>query len=40
VEDLIVAATQDAKVKVDTSLQAKMQEMTGGLPMPPGLKLF
>ncbi len=39
-EDLVVAATQDAKGKLDAQLQAKMQEMAGGLPMPPGLKLF
>ena len=39
-EDLIVAAAADAKSKLDTQLQAKMQEMAGGLPLPPGLKLF
>jgi len=39
-EDLVVAAAQDAKAKLDAQLQAKMQEMTGGLPLPPGLKLF
>ncbi len=39
-EDLIVAAAQDAKAKLDQQLQEKMQEMTGGLPLPPGLKLF
>jgi nucleoid-associated protein EbfC len=39
-EDLIVAAAQDAKAKLDVQLQEKMQEMTGGLPLPPGLKLF
>jgi DNA-binding YbaB/EbfC family protein len=39
-EDLILAAFQDAKGKVETALQAKMQEVTGGLPLPPGLKLF
>lgn len=39
-EDLILAAFQDAKVKVEAALQAKMQEVTGGLPLPPGLKLF
>jgi len=39
-EDLIVAAAADAKGKLDTTLQAKMQEMAGGLPLPPGLKLF
>ncbi len=30
----------DAKSKLDAKLQAKMQEVTGGLPLPPGLKLF
>ena len=39
-EDLILAAFQDAKGKVETAVQAKMQEVTGGLPLPPGLKLF
>lgn len=39
-EDLIVAAAQDAKGKLDAQLQTKMQEMAGGLPLPPGLKLF
>jgi DNA-binding YbaB/EbfC family protein len=40
VEDLIVAATSDAKTKVDARLQEKMAEVTGGLPLPPGMKLF
>ena len=40
VEDLIVAATADAKVKVDAASQEKMKAMTGGLPIPPGLKLW
>jgi hypothetical protein len=40
VEDLIVAAAADAKGKVEAQMQAKMQELTGGLPLPPGLKLF
>lgn len=39
-EDLIVAATTDAKTKVDAAMQEKMQAMAGGLPLPPGLKLF
>jgi DNA-binding YbaB/EbfC family protein len=39
-EDLIVAASQDAKSKVEAAMQAKMQEMAGGLALPPGLKLF
>lgn len=40
VEDLIVAAMADAKAKVESQMQSKMQEITGGLPIPPGLKLF
>lgn len=39
-EDLIVAATQDARAKVETAAQEKMQGLTGGLPIPPGLKLW
>ena len=39
-EDLIVAASADARAKVDAAMQAKMSEVTGGLPLPPGLKLF
>jgi len=39
-EDLIVAAFQDAKVKAEAAVQDKMREVTGGLPLPPGLKLF
>ncbi len=39
-EDLIVAATQDAKTKAEGLMQEKMQGLAGGLPIPPGLKLF
>ncbi|MGA7371881.1 MAG: YbaB/EbfC family nucleoid-associated protein [Methyloceanibacter sp.] len=39
-EDLIVAAHTDAKSKVERLMQEKMQSLTGGLPLPPGLKLF
>ena len=39
-EDLIVAATQDAKTKAEGLMQEKMQGLAGGLPLPPGLKLF
>lgn len=39
-EDLIVAAHADAKSKIEVTLQSKMQELTGGLQLPPGLKLF
>jgi hypothetical protein len=40
VEDLIVAAHADARRKLEAMLADKMQQMTGGLPLPPGLKLF
>ncbi|MCH9765274.1 MAG: YbaB/EbfC family nucleoid-associated protein [Alphaproteobacteria bacterium] len=39
-EDLIVAATLDAKTKADSQMQDKMADVTGGLPLPPGMKLF
>jgi DNA-binding YbaB/EbfC family protein len=37
-EDLVIAAHNDAKGKVEYEMNAKMQEMTAGLPIPPGLK--
>ena len=40
VEDLIVAAHADARRKADVLMQDKMKDLTGGLPIPPGLKLF
>jgi DNA-binding YbaB/EbfC family protein len=39
-EDLIVAAHGDARRKAEVLLQEKMKSVTGGLPLPPGLKLF
>ena len=39
-EDLFVAAHADARRKLEATLQEKMQALTGGLPLPPGLKLF
>lgn len=39
-EDLIVAAHADARRKAEAVMQEKMQGLTGGLPLPPGLKLF
>jgi len=39
-EDLLVAAHADARRKLETMLADKMQALTGGLPLPPGLKLF
>ena len=39
-EDLIVAAINDAKGKGEALMQERMQKLTAGLPIPPGLKLF
>jgi DNA-binding YbaB/EbfC family protein len=39
-EDLVVAAHADARRKAETVMQEKMKTLTGGLPLPPGLKLF
>lgn len=38
-EDLLMAAHADAKSKAETAMQEKMQEVTAGLPIPPGMKL-
>jgi len=38
-EDLIVAAINDAKAKAEEKTREKMQEITGGLPLPPGMQL-
>lgn len=38
-EDLIVAAINDARVKADQVGSAEMARMTEGLPLPPGFKL-
>ena len=40
VEDLIVAAMNDARVKAERVMQERMAEVTKGLPLPPGMKLF
>ncbi|MCA3598652.1 MAG: YbaB/EbfC family nucleoid-associated protein [Methylobacterium sp.] len=39
VEDLLLAAHADARVKTESVIAEKMQALTGGLPMPPGFKL-
>jgi hypothetical protein len=39
-EDLILAAHSDAKLKVEEAMKEKMASLTGGLPIPPGFKLF
>ncbi len=38
-EDLIIAAFADAKGKADRAAAEKMQSLTAGLPLPPGMKL-
>ncbi|MEM6617406.1 MAG: YbaB/EbfC family nucleoid-associated protein [Pseudomonadota bacterium] len=38
-EDLIMAAHNDAKGKVEAAMAEKMKELTGGMPLPPGLGL-
>ncbi|HEY0441749.1 MAG TPA: YbaB/EbfC family nucleoid-associated protein [Xanthobacteraceae bacterium] len=40
VEDLLVAAHAEARRKAEALMQEKMKDLTGGLPLPPGLKLF
>ncbi|HEY4165176.1 MAG TPA: YbaB/EbfC family nucleoid-associated protein [Reyranella sp.] len=39
VEDLVVAAANDARTKVEETVQEQMKQITGGLPLPPGFKL-
>jgi nucleoid-associated protein EbfC len=39
-QDLIVAAHADGRRKLESVLQERMQALTGGLQLPPGLKLF
>jgi DNA-binding YbaB/EbfC family protein len=38
-EDLVVAAFNDAKAKVEAHVQDEMGKLTGGMNLPPGLKL-
>lgn len=38
-EDLIVAAFNDAKVKAEAAMQEEMAKVTGGLNLPAGMKL-
>ena len=39
-EDLLIAAHADARRKAEDVMKEKMAGLTGGLPIPPGLKLF
>jgi nucleoid-associated protein EbfC len=38
-EDLLMAAFNDAKTHLDTYVAEEMQKLTGGLKLPPGMKL-
>ena len=38
-EDLMVAAHRDAKTKIEAAMASEMQKITGGLQLPPGMKL-
>lgn len=38
-EDLIVAAFNDARARADQLASEQMQQMTAGIPMPPGFRL-
>lgn len=38
-EDLVIAAFNDAKQKMDAHFSDQMGKVTAGLPMPPGFKL-
>ena len=38
-EDLVVAAVNDAKAKVEARVAEEMQKITGGIELPPGMKL-
>ncbi len=38
-EDLLVAACNDARVKMEELMAEKMKEATGDLPLPPGMNL-
>lgn len=40
VEDLVTAAHADARAKAERLVQEKASALTGGLPLPPGMKLF
>jgi DNA-binding YbaB/EbfC family protein len=39
IEDLIIAAHNEAKAKVEAIMAEKTQALTAGLPIPPGFKL-
>ena len=38
-EDMICLAANNARAKADATMAAKMKDITGGLPLPPGISL-
>ena len=38
-EDMICLATNNARAEADAKMAAKMKDITGGLPLPPGMSL-
>ena len=38
-EDMICLATNNARAEADAMMAAKMKDITGGLPLPPGMSL-
>jgi DNA-binding YbaB/EbfC family protein len=38
-EDLLLAAHNDARNRMENLMQEKTREMTAGLPIPPGMKM-
>ena len=38
-EDLLLAAHNDAKTKLEAEMQKRTSELTAGMPLPPGMKL-
>ena len=38
-EDLILTAHMQARAKAEDAMAEKMKALTGGLPLPPGMKL-
>ena len=39
-EDLVAAAVNDAVRRIERAQQERMSDLTAGLPLPPGMKLF
>jgi DNA-binding protein YbaB len=38
-EDMICLAANNARAEADAAMSARMKDITGGLPLPPGMSL-